>query len=147
VKNEANEAVVRRVFDELVNRAVYDEVATIYAADYIDHAPLPGGPAGIDGVEYSIGGLQTAMPDLQVTIEDISSSGDKVAAHNTWRGTHLGEILGIQPTGRRLSFGGVVIFRLVDFAIVERWAVGMELDLLKELGLDLKWGRSRGVRQ
>ena len=147
MKSASNETLVRRVFDELANQGDFDAVEEIYTADYLDHAPLPGGPAGVDGVAYSIGGLRTAMPDLHVTVEDMSSFGDKVAAHNTWRGTHTGEILGIQPTGRSLSFTGVVIFRIAEQKLAERWAVGMELDLLKELGLDLKWMRTRTARR
>jgi steroid delta-isomerase-like uncharacterized protein len=145
VKSEVNEATVRRVFDEIANRGDYDVVAEIYAPDYVDHAPLPGGPDGIDGVVYSIGGLRTAMPDLKVTVQDMSSHGDKVATHNTWEGTHTGEVLGITPTGRSLNFSGVVVFRMAeDGRIAERWAIGVELDLLQELGLGLPWLRNRG---
>jgi predicted ester cyclase len=134
-----NEATVRRVFDEIANKGDYGVVDEIYREDYVDHAPLPGGPPGRDGVRYSIGGLRTAMPDLTVTVEAISAHADKVAIHNTWRGTHTGEVLGIEPTGRPLTFTGVVIFRLVHGRLAERWAIGVELDLLKELGLGLPW--------
>jgi steroid delta-isomerase-like uncharacterized protein len=145
MKSQANEATVRRVFDEIANRGDYDIVAEIYARDYVDHAPLPGGPDGIDGVAYSIGGLRTAMPDLKVTVQDMSSYGDKVATHNTWEGTHTGEVLGITPTGRSLNFSGVVVFRMTeDGRIAERWAVGVELNLLRQLGLSLPWLQDRG---
>jgi predicted ester cyclase len=134
-----NKAIVRRVFDEIANAGDFGVVDEIYAEDYVDHAPLPGGPPGRDGVRHSIGGLRTAMPDLRVTVEEISGHADKVAVHNTWRGTHTGEVLGIRPTGRLLTFTGVVVFRLDGGLITERWAIGVELDLLKELGLGLPW--------
>jgi len=76
----------------------------------------------------------------------MSSHGDKVATHNTWRGTHTGEILGIAPTGRALSFSGVVVFRMADDRrIAERWAVGVGLDLLRELGMKFPLLPSRGA--
>ena len=142
-----NRAVVRRVFDEIASTGDFDVVDEIYAVDYVDHAPFPGAPDGRAGVRYSIGGLRTAMPDLHVTVEDMSAHGDKVAAHNTWRGTHTGEVLGILPTGRSLAFTGVVVFRLAGGLIAERWAIGLELDLLRELGLGLRWGPGNGHQQ
>ena len=52
---------------------------------------------------------------MKVTIEDIIAEGDKVVVRNTWRGTN-------RATGQRLQFGGIVIWRIADGKIVERWA-------------------------
>jgi predicted ester cyclase len=142
-----NRAVVRRVFDEIASNGDFGAVDEVYAPDYVDHAPFPGASPGRDGVRHSIGGLRTALPDLRVTVEDMSAHGDKVAAHNTWRGTHTGEVLGIRPTGRHLEFTGVVVFRLTGGLIAERWAIGLELDLLRELGLSLRWAGTGGARR
>jgi steroid delta-isomerase-like uncharacterized protein len=142
---DQNKALVRRVFDEIASNGDFGVVDEIYAAEYVDHAPFPGSPGGRDGVRHSIGALRTAMPDLQVTVEEMSGHRDKVATHNTWHGTHTGEVLGIVPTGRALSFSGVVVFRISDGQIAERWAIGLELDLLRELGLGLRWLRGRAA--
>jgi steroid delta-isomerase-like uncharacterized protein len=143
VSTDENKALVRRVFDDIATGGDFDVVEEIYAADYVDHAPFPGSPGGRDGVRHSIGALRTAMPDLHVTVHEMSGHGDKVATHNTWRGTHTGEVLGIVPTGRTLTFAGVVVFRVAGGQIAERWAIGLELDLLRELGLGLRWLRPR----
>ncbi len=143
MSSEKNKEIIRRVFDEIASKGDFDVVDEIYAEDYLDHAPFPGAPAGRDGVKHSIGGLRAAFPDLHVTVEDMSAHGDKVAAHNTWAGTHDGEVLGIPPTGRSVSFSGVVVFRLKNDLIVERWAIDLELDLLKELGMSLRWSRPK----
>ncbi|WP_445548732.1 ester cyclase [Frankia sp. CiP1_Cm_nod2] len=52
-------------------------------------------------------------------------------------------MLGIPPTGRSVSYGGVVVFRLRNGLIVEHWAIDLELDLLKELGMNLRWSRPK----
>lgn len=136
-----NQAIVRRVFSDIANNGVYDVADQIYTADYVDHNPFPGAPPGREGAKYSIGSLRAALPDLHVTVEAMSAFEDMVATHNTWSGTHEGEVLGIAPTGRRVSFGGVVVFRMVDGLIAERWAIGLELNLLKELGMNLRWSK------
>jgi predicted ester cyclase len=120
---EANKAVVRRVFEEVVNQGRLDVIDEIYSPEVVDHDPLPGAPPGIDGIRYSIGGLRTAFPDFHVTIEAMSAHHDKVVVHNTWRGTQRGRLFGVGGKGRQICSTGIVIWRLVEGRIVERWAM------------------------
>jgi len=41
---ERNKKIIRRVFDEFVNKGVFSVVDEIYREDMIDHQPLPGAP-------------------------------------------------------------------------------------------------------
>lgn len=129
---ERNKEIVRRVFSEVVNGGNLDVIPELYAPDMVDHDPLPGAPRGIDGVRYSIGGLRAAMPDLEVTIEDMSADDDKVVVHNTWRGTQRGGLLGLAGSGRQTVSKGIVIWRLADGRIVERWAMTALSQRLRE---------------
>ncbi|MGW2522783.1 ester cyclase [Streptomyces sp. NPDC001617] len=132
---ERNKKIIRRVFDEFVNKGVFSVVDEIYREDMIDHQPLPGAPEGRSGVKYTIAGLRAGFPDLHVTIEDMSAHADYVVIHNTWRGTHLGDFLGMAPTGRPMESRGVVVWRLADGLIAERWGIGVESNMLAQLGM------------
>ncbi|MEW1720665.1 ester cyclase [Streptomyces sp. NPDC093109] len=134
-EEEKNKAIIRRVFDEFVNRGDFSVVDEIYHPSMVDHQPLPGAPEGLEGVRYTIAGLRAGFPDLHVTIEDMSAHADQVVIHNTWRGTHLGEFLGAPPTGRPLEFRGVVVWRLTEGLIAERWGIGVESNMLAGLGM------------
>ncbi|WP_244184569.1 ester cyclase [Streptomyces cellostaticus] len=123
------------MFEEFVNQGVFSVVDEIYREDMVDHQPLPGAPEGRPGVKYTIAGLRAGFPDLHVTIEDMSAHGDYVVIHNTWRGTHLGEILGMAPTGRSIESRGVVVWRLADGLIAERWGIDVESNMLAQLGM------------
>jgi steroid delta-isomerase-like uncharacterized protein len=120
---EANKALMRRVFAEIVNGRNLDALDELYRPDMIDHDPLPGAPDGVAGVRHTLGSLQAAFSDLNVMIHDMSGHGDKVVLHNTWSGTHDGKLLGLPPTGRRASYDGIVIFRIQDGLVAERWAM------------------------
>jgi predicted ester cyclase len=50
-----------------------------------------------------------------VTIEDIVAEGDKVVVRNTWRATDSSE-------GKRIEFSGMVIWRIANAQLAERWA-------------------------
>jgi predicted ester cyclase len=130
---EANKALLHRVFDEIVNGRNLDLLDELYREDMIDHDPLPGAPAGIPGVRHTLGSLQAAFSDLNVTIHDVSAHGDKVVLHNTWSGTQDGKLLGLPPTRKRVSYDGIVIFRVQDGLVAERWGLVDVDDLASQL--------------
>ncbi|MET9958598.1 ester cyclase [Streptomyces sp. NPDC006326] len=143
---ERNKKTIRSVFDTFVNKGDFSIVDEIYSPDMVDHQPLPGAPEGLEGVKYTIAGLREGFPDLHVTIEDMSAHGDHVVIHNTWRGTHLGEFLGMEPTGRFIEFQGVVVWRLLDNGLIaERWGIGVESNMLSVLGMRRLAPASRGA--
>lgn len=143
---ERNSRTIRRVFDEFVNRGDFSVVDEIYSEEMVDHEPLPGAPEGLEGVRYTIAGLREGFPDLKVTIEAMSAHGNHVVIHNTWRGTHLGDFLGMAPTGRALEFQGIVVWRLLDNGLIaERWGVGVESNMLGELGMRRLAPAARGA--
>jgi predicted ester cyclase len=67
-------------------------------------------------------------------VEALLSAGDQVVARLTYRGTHQGSILGVAPTGRRVTYPGIAWFRLAGGRIVAAWIVGDTGRLLRELG-------------
>ncbi|MFE0510520.1 ester cyclase [Streptomyces sp. NPDC058964] len=133
---ERNKKTIRSVFDVFVNQGDFSIVDKIYSPDMIDHQPLPGATEDLDGVKYTIAGLREGFPDLHVTIEDMSAHANYVVIHNTWRGTHKGEFLGMAPTGQYIEFKGVVVWRLLDNGLIaERWGIGVEGNMLEVLGM------------
>ncbi|MFD6888654.1 ester cyclase [Streptomyces sp. 5.8] len=146
---ERNQATIRRVFTEFVNQGDASIVDQHYRPDIVDHAGLPGAPEGAEGVKYTIAALREAFPDFNVTIEDISAHDDMVVIHNTWRGTHLGELLGIAPTGRSFLSVGIVIWRFDEEGrIAERWEHNVASNMFAALGLRMlapRKGRRRSA--
>jgi predicted ester cyclase len=143
---ERNKATIRSVFDTFVNKGDFSIVDEIYSPEMVDHQPLPGAPEGLEGVKYTIAGLREGFPDLHVTINDMSAHGDTVAIHNTWRGTHTGDFLGMAPTGQYIEFEGVVVWRLLDNGLIaERWGIGVESNMLSVLGMRRLAPASRGA--
>jgi predicted ester cyclase len=77
-----------------------------------------------------------AFPDFEMEIVTLISEGGKVAAHFRCSGTHLGEWLGVPPTGRRFeSVDEVYIFEVREGRLVSALAVEDNLSRLRQLGI------------
>ena len=77
--------------------------------------------------------LHKAFPDLKYEIEDVIEAGDKLVLRWKGQGTHQGEYLGAQPTGRQVSYSGVTIFELRGDRIARAWASVDLLTLLRRM--------------
>ena len=119
---ETNKALVRRLLEEVFPAADLAALDEIVAPDLVDHSPVPGQPAGVEGVRHVVRSLHAGYSDLQITVDDLFGEGDRVAARWTLRGRHTGSLFGESPTGGAVENGILVVFRLVNGKIAERWA-------------------------
>jgi steroid delta-isomerase-like uncharacterized protein len=119
---EANKALVRRHFQQLINEKNFAVLSDI-AADFVDHDAPPGMTPNVQGIKEFFGRVHAACPDLHVVIDDLVAEGDLVVARNRWCGTHSGTMFGFAATGKTFELKGVVIWRVADGKLCERWAV------------------------
>ena len=62
-----------------------------------------------------------AFTDVKRAIDDLLAVDDKVVLRLTTTADHTGEWQGIAPTGRRVIFTGMVIYRIENGRIAESW--------------------------
>jgi predicted SnoaL-like aldol condensation-catalyzing enzyme len=108
---------IRDHFEQFVNQKNVEIGNVNFAAEFVDHGAdvppgLPPGPAG--AIQYVAGALKR-FPDMHVTIEDMIAEDDKVVVRNHWTATD-------SQSNTRLEFRGIVIWRIANRRIVERWA-------------------------
>jgi predicted ester cyclase len=137
---ETNKDVVQRLYDLIWNHP--DEATRVAAVDQLFAPDFVANRSG----RMAFSGLQRmrefarAVPriygDVCCTNDDAIAAGDKVVVRWHLTGTHQGELLGIAPTGKPLSFTGITIHRLVDGKIAELWVEEDWLGALRQLGVD-----------
>jgi len=108
---------IRNHFEEFVNRKNLRIGEVNFAPGFVDHGAdvppgLPPGPLG--AIQY-VGAALKKVPDLRVSIEDLIAEDDKVVVRNHWTGTDA-------ASKQRLEFAGIVIWRIANRQVVERWA-------------------------
>src|SRR5215216_2085661 len=88
--------------------------------------------------------VRRGFPDLESTIEDLIAERDKVVAHWRAQATHQGEYMGIPPTGNRVNFRGISIYRIEGGQIAESWGISDELGLMRQIGAIPEQGQEAG---
>jgi predicted ester cyclase len=118
------ETIIHRWFDEVWNQKREAAIDEMLAADSIHHG-LGGADGGaVEGVESFkefFRRFVALFPDLQVTVEDVVTDGEKISARYSAGGTHA-------PTGKEVEFTGMGICTVRDGKFVEVWN---EVDFMK----------------
>jgi len=134
---EENKKLYLRLAEEVLtnkNLALVDE---LIAADFREHVGGEVRRVGVEGFKVARLRRNAAFPDWKVTVDDIIAEGDMVVARATGQGTHLGEYMGIPPTGRRIAVSWIAIYRIADGKLAEHWQQIDELGLRRQLGVVL----------
>ena len=131
---EENRAVVMRYIEEVWNRHDLDAIDGLVSSEYVNHAASTE--------EYRHGGARriwewilSVFPDHRFDVEDVAADGETVAVRGTMVGTHGGELMGIEPTGKRVAAQQSHWFRVVDGKLMEHRAVRDDLGMLQQLGV------------
>lgn len=130
---EENKRIARRFPEDVATKGEIDVIDEICAEDVVDHSPF-GEMRGREDLTEQIESLRTAFEGFSATVEDVVAEGDTVAMRVTLRGTHEGEFMGVEPTGREFEVGNMVFTRIEDGKIVERWVQPDTLGLMQQLG-------------
>ena len=128
-----NEALVRRFFEEFCNDRRAEVADELIASDYVSHGPQAPPAEGPDGVRQGVGLYQDSV-DGHWTVQEMFSAGDRVVARWLGTGTHRGELMGIDPTGKPISVEAISVFRVENGKIAEEWTVWDALGLLQQVG-------------
>jgi predicted ester cyclase len=133
-----NKATFRRFRDamntcdmEFISKTV-DELVE---PDATIRTPLPGDATGAEVLKQVWAVLLRAFPDLHLTVEDLIGEEDKVVARIVVTGTHLGEYMGMEPTGKSIAYDEIFIFRFANDRVVETWGVVDVYAQMKQIGV------------
>ena len=130
---ESYKDLVRRYYELLWNRWNFALADELIAEAVVFRGSLGVSVQGREDFKEYMRAIRRAFPDFHNRIEELIAENDRVAARLTYTGTHQGNVLGIAPTGRRVNYAGVALFRVVDNRIAEGWVLGDVHGLVQQL--------------
>ncbi len=133
---EENKRIFNRYLEEFWNKGDLTVADETLAPDVRFHDLIALGlPPGPGGVKQNYLAFRKGFPDLQMTVEDMVTEGDRIAIRWTAHGVHKGDFQGIPATYRSGTITGMSFVRMVDGKIVEGWQDLDALGLLQQLGM------------
>jgi predicted ester cyclase len=127
-------AILRRMFDEIINEGNLDVADELFAEDFIDHGPM-GDVQGREAFKGLVAQWRAAVPDVRCELENIFSEGDLAGWLVRTTGTHTGDGLGFPATGRRFETVSANIGRFRDGLAAEHWSEQGMLPMLAQVGV------------
>ena len=135
---EDNKALARRAL-ELWTTTSADAPEDVLAESYINHQePDVKGDVialGLVGWKALVKAHHAAFPDLLVRFLMQIAEDDLIATRWEFTAIHLGEYLGVPPSGRKIVWTGIEIDRIANGRIVESWVDWDKHRFLQGLGL------------
>jgi len=129
-----NRDVMRRAFEEIIERGNAGYVDEALASDFVGH-DTAGETFSRDDFRQGVEEMLSAFTGRTMHIEDQIASGDKVATRWTATGVHSGGFKGIPASGRPVRVTGISIDRVVAGKIIESWEVTDDLGVLQQIGV------------
>jgi predicted ester cyclase len=133
----SHKAIVRRYFEEVVDKSNFDILDEIVTTDCVIHRPEASEP---------IRGLRAFRRTLERILHLIAEE-DRVACRLSHRAVNRSEWtsrLGTHPVaGKTVSWPAIAIFRIRDEKIAEEWVNRDELGMLIELGVVVSADKSK----
>jgi len=114
---DGNKELVRRFYREAIVERDSSACERLLSVDFVHN----GEPRGRAGQRQAVDYFLAAFPDLEHEITLILAEDDLVAARQRWSGTHGGEFLGVEASGKQVEFTSTAILRVRDGLISQAW--------------------------
>lgn len=129
---ERNIKIINLYVDKILNKGNLAVADSIIGEEFVD--PASGsGEKGPESLKKVISYFRSVFPDLKITIDGIVSDKDIIAWRWTAIGTHQGEILGIPPSNKKVTFSGIIFDKIINGKIVCRQGIWDRMGLKERL--------------
>jgi steroid delta-isomerase-like uncharacterized protein len=129
-----NKETMRRFVMECQSAGDFDLIDEMIAADFVNHAEVPGLPTGREGVKVLFAAFHRCFDGFHAVIHDQVAEGDRVVTRKTFHGRHVEEFMGVPASGNDVAWDVIDIVRLEDGQLIEHWNVVDQLGLLRQIG-------------
>ncbi len=126
--------LVTRFYEEVWNRADTSAIAELFHPDCRYRGSLGDERRGHEGVAAYVHELTGALGGFRCEIEALVVEDERAFAKLRFSGRHEGELLGVAPTGREVSWAGAALFECEAGRIRTLWVLGDLAGLRAQLG-------------
>ena len=126
---------IKEANNALFTKGDLDAVGEFFSPDYKVHLTGRVAKGGHSIVKEIIGSLRRSFPDINVEIDILLESEERVAWQRTLRGTHVEKFKSFPGSGATIVWRDMVTSQFRNDLIVEEWVI---TDLAEQLLLSRK---------
>jgi predicted ester cyclase len=126
--------VSRKILEDVFGKGDLDYLDEACDRSYKAHDPLIG-DYDLAGLKGEVHMYRRAFPDMKPTILGICAEGDTACVLWRMSGTHQGELMGLAPTGTKVTVEGITFDRFRNGKLVESFVQWDTLRFLQALGV------------
>jgi predicted ester cyclase len=130
--DEQSKAIVRHFYEQL-DAGNLEVIGEVLGTTCVLHYPGNVELVGPQGYRDNLAPFLIGLPDFQHVIEDMVAVDEKVVARFKILATHEGEFFGNAPTGEKVTFTAIGIFRVNEEKIYEAWIEFDALGLMQQV--------------
>lgn len=123
-------SILQAAASSLFERGEMQLIGKYFSQDYVVHLTEQDYSGGYKIIQTAIAQVRKAFPELQVEVEILMESSDRVAWQRTLRGIQEGTYKGFPACNRQIVWRDMLVSRFVDGLIVEEW---LSTDLAEQL--------------
>lgn len=121
--SEKNKAVVRRFYEECLNKRNFAMLDEVLDPAYVYHGVIEGEIKGVEAMRQFVIALYKVFVGGRHVIEEQIAEGDKVVTRFRSYGTPQAGFMGIAASGKEVVVDEVAICRVTGGRIVEDWVL------------------------
>ena len=123
--------IVVKFFEDGYTNQNYDYIMNCVAEDYIDNSPAAArSNADAVGILKIVAGQ---FSNLTVKVLDVFAENNMVATRILYDGIHTGTCMGIEATGKRITFEALENFKVENGKITESWGYWPDKEIEQKL--------------
>jgi len=130
---KANKELVLSYYENLWNQKDKSYIEKVFNDDIIFRGSLGTETKGKKEFEEYFDMTTNAISNLYHSIESVLVDADQVAVRVVYNGTHSGNLLGFEPSNKRVRYHGASFFKIENGKIKEVWVLGDLATLYKQL--------------
>lgn len=96
-------------------------IDTLFSPDWQDIPMAPGQKVGPEGLKNLITFFHQTFPDIEITMQDIFGTDERIAVRAEMTFTHDKEFMGISPINEKVKVSMMELLHLKDGKITHTW--------------------------
>ncbi|MFC1947420.1 ester cyclase [Chloroflexota bacterium] len=127
--------IVNRLVVEVWAQGNTSIIYELLSPEYIYHSPTGEDIKGPEAFKDMVKSIRSAIPDRIVTVENYIGEGDELAIQFSSRGTFLGNLQDIKPTGKSYITRFAIFYRFSEGKIIEEIEYSRQPTFEEQVGI------------